>query len=303
MKSKAGADARVRAALFVAVAGASFATSSPLSRWARPADPLVIAFGRLALAAIVLLALDVRHIARSFRGMTVRQRVLALGAGATLAAHFACFQWGLDHTSLPAAASLIALEPTSVVLTAWLFFKIAPRRVEYLALGFATAGAAVVGSAAGSGEHHLVGDAMVLIAVVLIGLYLAVARGLRDAVPTQSYVAIVYTSAALFLGVVVHFTSGSAAVHDLSNRSAAGIALLALVPTVIGHTAVQAASRSLPPSIVALASPAETLGSIAIAAVWLGESPSTKEWLGAALILAGTTLALLRARSDPHPGT
>jgi drug/metabolite transporter (DMT)-like permease len=290
-----GPDARLRAALFVLVAGASFATSSPLSRWARPADPLVIAFGRLALAAIVLLALDVRHIARSFRGMTLRQRLLALGAGATLAAHFACFQWGLDHTSLPAAASLIALEPTSVVLTAWVFFKIAPRRIEYVALALATAGAAVVGSAAGSGEHHLVGDLMVLVAVVLIGFYLAIARGLRDALPTRSYVAIVYSSAALCLGFVVHLTGRAAAVQDLSNRSALGIVLLALVPTVIGHTAVQAASRALPPSIVALASPAETLGSIAIAAAWLGESPSAKELAGAALILGGTTLALTTA--------
>ena len=153
----------------------------------------------------------------------------------------------------------------------------------------------MVGSAAGSGEHHLVGDAMVFVAVALIGLYLAIARGLRDAVPTQSYVAIVYTSAALCLGFVVHLTVGPAGLHALSNQSAVGIALLALVPTVIGHTAVQAASRTLPPSIVALASPAETLGSIAIAAAWLGESPSAKELVGATLILGGTTLALLTA--------
>ncbi|HVY47447.1 MAG TPA: DMT family transporter [Minicystis sp.] len=290
---------RRSAAFFVLVGGAAFATSSPLARYARPADPLVVAFGRVALAAILLVLADAPALAGSVRRMTPRQRLLVFIGGALLAAHFACYQWGLDHTSLPAAASLVSLEPLSVVLVAWALFGIRPRRVEQIALAAATAGAVVVGSASGHGQHRLVGDVVVLVAVALFGLYLAVARALRGAVPTRSYVALVYTAAAISLALMLPGAPGARppAGFDLPIASWAAIALLALVPTVIGHTAVQAASRVLSPSLVALASPCETLGSIAIGAALLGEVPTGRELVGAGLILAGTTLALVTARA------
>src|ERR1700704_2300714 len=97
--------------MFVLFAGSAFAVSSPLSRWARPTDPLLIAFGRLALAALLLGAIEARAIGPALAGLTARQKLTVLGAGALLAAHFACFQIGLDRTSLPAAVSLVSLEP------------------------------------------------------------------------------------------------------------------------------------------------------------------------------------------------
>src|ERR1700712_1176707 len=90
------------AALFVIFAGAAFSVASPLARRARPTDPLVVAFGRLVIAALVLLALDRRDVVAAARGLSWRRRGLVFLAGVILAAHFACFLWGLDHTSLPA---------------------------------------------------------------------------------------------------------------------------------------------------------------------------------------------------------
>src|SRR5262249_9564722 len=120
------------AVLFVLLAGTAFATSGPLARYARPADPLVVALGRLPLAALVLLALDARALLSSLRALSRKQTATVFGAGAILAAHFACFQWGLEHTSLPAAVSLVSLEPLSVVLVAWALFKIRPTWSEQL---------------------------------------------------------------------------------------------------------------------------------------------------------------------------
>src|SRR5262249_10155855 len=86
------------AALVVVFAGTAFSVASPLARWARPADPLVVAFGRLAVAALVLLALDRGAALDAARALTARQRATVFFAGALLAVHFACFLWGLDHT-------------------------------------------------------------------------------------------------------------------------------------------------------------------------------------------------------------
>jgi drug/metabolite transporter (DMT)-like permease len=291
------------AALFVLFAGAAFSVASPLARWARPTDPLVVAFGRLAVAAIVLLALDRGRAFASLRGLPARARATVLLAGVLLAAHFACFLWGLDHTSLTAAVSLVSLEPLGVIVCAWALFGIAPTRAEQLGVALATAGAVVVAQGAGQGEHRLAGDLGVVAAVVLYGLYLAAARALKDALPPRSYAALVYTSAAVVLAVVLAVAPAAftAPAWPLGARGVGAIVALGLVPTVLGHTAVQTASRSLPPAIVALVSPAETLGGIAIGVALMGASPSRGELCGAAIILAGSALAIVAPRPKEAP--
>jgi drug/metabolite transporter (DMT)-like permease len=283
------------AALFVLFAGAAFSVASPLARWARPTDPLVIAFGRLAVAAVVLGVLDRGAFVSALRGLSWQKRAIVALAGALLAVHFACFLWGLDHTSLPAAVSLVSLEPLGVVLCAWALLGVAPSRAEQLGVALATAGAVVVARGAGEGEHQLAGDLVVLAAVAVFGLYLTVARALKDALPARSYAVLVYASASVVLALVLAGVPSAfmAPAWPLGARGVIGIVALGLVPTVLGHTAVQTASRSLPPAIVALALPAETLGGIAIGIAWMGAVPSTKELAGAGIIVLGSAVAIL----------
>lgn len=296
----AGRSAKARdAALLVLVASLAFATSSPLARLARPAHPLFIAFGRVLLASALLWLTDPRGLARSFGALTIRERLLTAAAGGLLGAHFALFQWGLDQTSLAAAVSLVSLEPLGVVLSAWALFGIRPRPLERIGVLFATAGAVVVGRGAGQGEHRALGDALVLGSVVLYGLYVSIARGLRDALPAKHYAPLVYAFAAagLLLALPCVASSDAARVWPQTRASLGYIALLALIPTVVGHTLVQTGARFLSPSIVALVSPGETLGSIAIAAVLFGTAPSATEAAGGVVILAGAAVALLAQRS------
>ena len=295
---------RIESALFVLFTSLAFAVSGPLARWARPTDPLFIAFGRLALAALLLGAIEARALRPALAGLTSRQRLTVLGAGALLAAHFACFQIGLDRTSLPAALSLISLEPLSVVLCAWVLLGMRPSRPEQIGVVVATAGALVVARGAGKGEHHLAGDLLVLVAVGLYGLYLTVARALKDALPARSYAALVYASAAAILAcalAVVPRDPAAAAIWPPPDRGLIAIPLIALVATVLGHTAVQTASRFLPPAIVALVSPGETLGGIVLGAVFLSESPAATEIAGALIILAGSAIAIFAPRPAPAP--
>ena len=287
------------AALFVIVSGAAFSVASPLARWARPADPLVIAFGRIVVAAVVLVGLRPGTVVAAARALTTRQRATVFLAGTLLAVHFACFLWGLDHTSLPAAVSLVSLEPLGVVVCAWALLGVAPSRPEQVGVVLATAGAVVVAQGAGTGEHRLIGDLAVLAAVVIFGLYLTVARALKDALPARSYAALVYTTAALVLAVMLAGAPGAftAPAWPLGARGVVAILALGLVPTVIGHTAVQTASRSLPPAIVGLVSPCETLGGIAIGAALMGAVPSPQELCGAAIIVAGSAVAILAPKA------
>ncbi len=279
----------------LAAAALAFSTASPLARVAVGISPIAVAAGRTAVAAAAILLARPRHVTRSWRALSSRQKGGLVGAGLLLAAHFALFLQGLHDTSFPAAVSLVSLEPLAVVLVAWVAFGLRPRRHEAAGVAVATLGALVVASGAGHAEHKLAGDLEVLVAVLLFGGYVAAARGLRDAMPPLPYAAGVYGVASLALLPFVVVLARGAAPPPAMTWGA--IVLLGLVPTLVGHTLLQNASRTVSPSLVGLVSPGETVGSLAIGALLLRAWPSAVEGLGALLILTGATLAITRPRS------
>ena len=288
---------RTTAALFVIVASAAFATSGPLARAARPVDPLFLAAFRVTVAAIFLSLLDAKNLVRDLRGVPRRTMAWIFLTGAVLGAHFALFLSGLDNTSLPAAISLVSLEPLGVVLWAWIFFRERPSRPEQIGVALATLGAVVVAQAANQGEHRIFGDLLVVGAVILFGLYVAGARAWKDALPPRTYAAVVYGSAAITLAIALLLlppAEGTTRAPPLGSW----IAMLgaAVIPTMIGHTAVQTAARTLSPATVSLVCPGETLGGIAIGLIALHARPQPLEWAGAAIILAGSLIAILAIR-------
>jgi drug/metabolite transporter (DMT)-like permease len=281
---------RRQAVALVVGAGAAFATSGPLTRVAGALPPTVIVCGRVALAAAALFAIAPRATLRALSETGRGQLAGTAAAGALLAAHFVLFVAGLQRTSLPAAVSLVSLEPLSVVLLAWLLHGPRPTAREQLGVLAATVGALLVGRAAGRGEHRVAGDLLVTAAVLVYGLYVTAARAYRRQLAPGVYASLVYAAAALASAVALPL---AAPIGPVSPRAAAAIVGLALVPTLMGHTAVQAAAQTLPPAVVGLVSPAETLGSLLLGAVWLGAVPTGQELTGALVIVAGVTLAIL----------
>jgi drug/metabolite transporter (DMT)-like permease len=211
-------------------------------------------------------------------------------AGALLGAHLGLFLWGLTETSLAAAVSLVSLEPLSVVLVAYVAFGIRPTRRQLTGLVVAVGGAAVVASGAGSGEHRLFGDVIVLVAVSLYGAYVASARGLRDVVPATPFAAAVYGAASLALLPVVLVQP----VGVFTTRNVGAVLGLAFITTLIGHTLVQRAARTASPVLVALVSPGETVGGIFLGALLIGAWPSGREALGALIIVLGVVVTVTR---------
>ncbi len=278
----------------IAIAATAFATSSPLAKSAVGIAPMVIAAARCAVAAIAIGVVMPRATANAVRALRPRDRWALPMVGLLLAAHFGLFLGGLATTSLPAAVALVSLEPLAVVVAAWVAFGLRPTRGEGAGVVVASVGAMIVASGAGSGEHRITGDLLVLGAVVLYGAYVAAARGLRDAMPMMPYAASVYGVAALALLPIAIATRG--ATSSAPAWSWGAVVALGLVPTLIGHTLVQRAARRISPAIVALTSPGETIGSIVIGAVALGTMPSAREAVGTAVVIAGATIAIFGAR-------
>lgn len=276
----------------VVVAALAFSTAAPLARVADGMSPLAVAAGRCGVAALAIVLATPGATAAAVAGLAWRSRFMLVGAGLLLAVHFGLFLAGLATTSLPAAVALIALEPLSVVIAAWLAFGVRPTRREALGILIATVGAAVVARGVGQGEHRLLGDLLVLGAVAVYGAYVAAARALRDAMPPMPYAAAVYVVAFVAIAPIAVTLAWRDATPPPPMRGWAAVVGLGLVPTLVGHTLVQRLSRRVAPALVALVSPGETVGSIAIGAILLGAWPSGWEWFGTTLVLAGAVVAI-----------
>ncbi|HEY8087400.1 MAG TPA: DMT family transporter [Polyangiaceae bacterium] len=284
----------------LALAACAFATASPIAKSLQGLSFAGIGAGRCAVAAIVLVAIAPAATWRAVAALDGRRRLGLAGAGLLLAAHFGLFLGGLLATSLPAAAALVSLEPVAVVLAAWIAFGVRPTRREAAGIALATVGALIVARGAGTGEHTLTGDALVLGSVVLFGAYVAFARGLRDTMPAMPYAACVYgVAAAALLPFAAVFDGHLGAVPA---SAWAGVVALGLVPTLVGHTLLQRAARHLSPSLVALASPGETLGAILIGTA-MGRVPTAIEWAGAAVVVAGTVVTVTGASTHGDSAT
>ncbi len=281
----------------VLLAAFAFATSGPFGKLTAGISPMLVAALRTGIASLLISLFIPKLVWASLRSLSRGDRGRLLFAGAALAAHFSLFLAGLQNTSLSAAVALVSLEPLAVVLFSWMLFGIRPSSREAIGIVLATAGAVVVASQAGEGEHRVVGDLMVLVCVVFFGIYVASARRLKDSMPPLPYAALVYGVSALCLVPVVVFTWHPTHPSNVAMLSVLG---LAIIPTLLGHTLVQNAARHLSPSIVALVSPGETIGSIAIGAAFMHQVPTGREAAGALLVILGAACAVTDPRhTDP----
>ena len=120
--------------VFLVVASLAFGASAPLARSIGPASPFQAAFVRLTVAAVAMLLVCARRLMPALRSLPPPEARKVLAAGAILGFHFSAFLWGIGHTSLPAAVSLVSVEPVAVVLACAAVHGLRPTRSEGVGL-------------------------------------------------------------------------------------------------------------------------------------------------------------------------
>jgi drug/metabolite transporter (DMT)-like permease len=268
-------------------------TGALLVRRAQAGAPsLTIAAGRLALAALALAPVALARHRATLARLTARQLGLALLAGAFLAGHFAFWITSLEHTTVASSVVLVCTTPLWVGLLAPVALREPLTRRVAVGILLAFAGGVVVGLGdAGGGAmaaprgRALFGDALALAGAWMMAGNLLVARRLRASLALVPYISLVYGAAALILLLLM--AAAGQGFLGLSPVTGVWIALLALVPQLLGHSSFNWALRYLPASLVAVALLGEPVGSSALAWALLHEVPGPVTLAGTVLILAG----------------
>ncbi len=280
-------------ALGVGVLAISFA--APLIRLA-DAPALTIAAVRLALAAPPMLLLGAATGGpRQWRGLTRGEWLLLGLSAAALAAHFGFWVASLQRTSVVASVALVTMQPLFVAAGGWAFLGERPRRRTLAGIAVATAGALLLVLPHAGDRGTLEGDAFALIGGVMSGCYLLAGRGARRRLSTAAYTGAVYPATALLLLAALLVSGTPLTGHP--REAYVAMALLALIPQLVGHNALNWALGSLPAAVVAIAILGEPIGAAIIAVLLLDEVPRAIEVAGGAVVLVGVYLALRDART------
>jgi drug/metabolite transporter (DMT)-like permease len=276
--------------LVLAGAVAVVSTASIFIRFAQAqeASSLVIAAGRMGIAALVMAPFALPGVVREAPRLSRRALLLCLGSGFCLAIHFWSWIVSLEHTSVASSTVLVATNPLWVALaSAWLLGE-RPARAALVGVALTLLGSAAIfisdTARLDAGPQSALGNTLALIGAVAASAYLLIGRAARGEVSLKTYVWIAYATAAALLWIVLLVRSGF---PSLSLSVWVFIAALALGPQLLGHTAFNWALRRVSATFVALAILGEPIGSAVLAWWLLGEQFATLQLVGFVLLLVG----------------
>lgn len=283
-------------ALFGAVGVISFA--SILIKLA-DAPVLIIAAYRLGIASLILVPLAATRRRTELQRLSLQDWGLSLLSGAFLSLHFIAWIASLKYTSVASSVVLVATNPIFVGLGAALFLK--ERLPPLLIAGIlvSTLGGVVIGSDDFRlGGQALYGDLLALLGAIAHSGYLLIGRRVRQGTSALAYITLVYGTAAVLTLLAALLARMSWTGYTA--QTYAMIALLALGPQLLGHTAYNWALRYVSAAVVAVVILAEPVGATALAYVLLGESLTQTKTLGSLLTLLGIYLAVRAGRPAPR---
>lgn len=270
---------------------------------AEGATSLTIAAVRLGIAAAVLAPFAWLRHGREILRLGRRELALCLLSGAFLALHFWTWITSLEYTSIASSTALVTTNPLWVGLVSALLLRERPGMAALAGIALTIAGSLMIFAAdagpadAGSGKSPLLGNTLALAGALSASGYLLVGRALRARISLIAYVWLAYAIAAALL--IAGLIASGTTIVTLTAPAWGFMALLAIGPQLLGHTAFNWALRRLTATFVAVSILGEPIGSALLAIFLFGETFSGLQLGGFVLLLAGIFVA---ARGERNRG-
>jgi len=263
-------------------------------------DPFVLTAFRLVLASALLapvfLAQRRKYPATFTRAHLRRTHLPAL----VLAFHLITWTLGARMTVVAQATLIVNLVPIALPFFLLWIAREHINRTEVVGTALAIAGLATLSvKDALAGGGSLAGDAMCFLSMLLFALYLALGRRNRDFPSIWLYVIPVYSQAALVCLLVALPRIRTFAVT--SPREWALMAALGIVPTICGHSLLNAAMRQIRGQIVSLCNVSQFVFAAVMGYLLFGEVPRALFYVAAAIVVTGVTIVVFASRPEPEP--
>ncbi len=261
------------------------------------APPLVSAFYRMAFAVLFLSPFALSPFLAELKVIRKRELSLTILSGVLLGIHFALWFTSLFYTTISNSVVLVTTQPIFVAFLSLLLLKERIGAIQLLGIVSAIIGGALIaGGDLSLGREYLFGDLLALAGAVAAGSYMLCGRIVRQRMNLLPYIFFVYLLATLVLGVLCVIYGES--LYPYPKLTFLWFVLLALVPTIIGHTLYNWILKYLKAHLVATTILGEPLGASFLAFLIFAEVPPAWTYAGAILIFVGVFLVFRSERYE-----
>jgi drug/metabolite transporter (DMT)-like permease len=282
----------VFAAMFFAVF--ALASSSIFIAGLAEVPAIVIAFYRMAIATALLLPAALVLKRRELLAFTRRDLALLIVGGICLAIHFGAWISSLKYIPIATSVVLVNSHPLFVVVASYLFLGERPAARSLAGTLVGLIGMLIISRDAlattdpSSANNTLLGDTLAVVGALAVVGYFIVGRKARATMSLLGYATPLYAVCSIFLLFWAIITRSPLAPYRPSEWIV--FVLLAVVPTILGHTVFNWALRHVRPSAISVAFLGEPVVAGLMAFAIYGQRPPRATYIGGALILAGIYL-------------
>ena len=257
-------------------------------------DPVLLSSFRLLGAAALLAPLFERERRRHRGRFGLASLRRSIVPGLVLAAHFVSWAIGARMTLAANASLIVNMVPLAMP---FLLLFVAGERIARLELVATVLGLSgvVILSAGDIASGDLAGDLVCFLSMLLFALYLALGRRNRDIPSIWLYVVPLYAIAGLACLAVGAFRLPT--VSSFAMREWWLLLALAVVPTIFGHSLLNAAMKHFRGNVVSVCNVGQFFFAGVSAWVVFGEIPKPAFWPAALLVVLAAVIALRGSRT------
>ncbi|MBS4220905.1 DMT family transporter [Bacillus sp. FJAT-49711] len=280
---------------FALIVGVLSVSTSAIFVKLSSADAAVIAFYRLLFSVVIMIPIFFPKYMKELFVMNTKDWIFSIIAGVFLAFHFILWFESLNYTTVASSTVLVTLQPLFAFIGTFFLFN---ERFSAKAIfcGFA----AIIGSVIISwGDFQisgsaLYGDFLALAACALITAYLLFGQEVRKRISLITYTFTVYFISTVVLFVYVLLSES--ALYPYPSIDWLYFILLAIIPTLLGHTLFNWSLKWLSTSTISMAILFEPVGAAILAVYILSEKIIWTQITGGLIIIVSVTLFLVQEK-------
>jgi len=253
--------------------------------------PVMLAAYRLLLTSLLISPLFIRDYRRFHKGELGMLFRSSIGPGFVLGLHFITWVIGARMTTGANATLIVSLVPLAMPFFMLLMYQERITRNEVIATGLALLGLVILSVGDFSiSTDYLTGDLVCLVSMILFAYYLALAKDSARYESIWLYVFPMYLLAGIFCFILALFFSSP--IHSYSPYEGLMIFLLAVVPTIGGHTILNYSMQKFRGQTVSIINMGQFIFAGIIAYFIYMEIPSTEFYIASLLFLLSIWLVM-----------
>jgi len=252
----------------------------------------IIAFYRLFFTVLFMFPLFIYKYVSELKLISKKDWLFSVISGVFLAFHFILWFESLRFTSVASSTVLVTLQPLFAFIGSYLFFKEVFSGKALLSSVLAIGGSVLIswGDFYVSGTA-LYGDLLALIACALVTVYFMFGQAVRKRISLITYTFVVYSISTVTLFIYVLLKEES--LFPYSSSDWVYFILLAIFPTLLGHSLFNWSLKWLNTSTISMAILLEPVGAGIMAYFLFQETISLTQAAGGLIVISGIMFFLL----------